>query len=356
MPHILDPSELDPVATRVLIVNVGTELATTLAIASVRATLPAARVLVINCNPATSSIVHFQYLADAWDLDLLDRDLRWHGTTLNETIDELPEDDVYVLLDSDAEIVDSAWIAGSVAAVQQPGVYGAGLLQAGNLIDNMRDVAPETCWWHTKFFTSCVTLRGAAMRSARQAGASFEPRTIYNDIARSSGLSRLLASRFDDNLILYPTREPRQTRPLLDKLPVLVRGRITRSRLPWLSWARHEYEGHRPNYVYFDTGAGIHAWCAAHEWEFVGPYLPPVESADHPPAADQPRSIAGLDGRDLLRSWEPGLTTQLLRGEHDALTVPGPWLRARLWDGYGIDWASFGVPDWSSPVGLSTRR
>ena len=356
MPHILDLSELDPVATRVLIVNVGTELATTLAIASVRATLPAARVLVINCNPATSSIVHFQYLADAWDLDLLDRELQLHGTILDETIDRLPEDDVYVLLDSDAEIVDSAWIAGTVAAVQQPGVYGAGRLQSGAWIDNMDDVAPETCWWLTKFFTCCATLRGAAMRSARQAGMSFEPKTIYNDVASNPALSRLLASRFDENQILYPWRALRQTRPLLDKLPVAVRGRITRSRLPWLSWARHEYEGHSPNYVYSDTGAEVHRWCTAHGWEFEGPYLPRVESGGRPLAVDQPRSIAGPDGHDLLRWWEPGLTTQLLRGEHDPFTVPESWLRARLWEGYEIDWASFGVPAWSSPVGLSSRR
>jgi hypothetical protein len=357
MPHILDPSELDPVATRVLIVNVGTELATTLAIASVRSTLPAARVLVINCDPATSSIVHFQYLADAWDLDLLDRPLRWHGTILDQVIDHLPEDDVYVLLDSDAEIVDSDWVVGTIAAVQQPGVYGTGLLQSGAWIDNMDDVAPETCWWLTKFFTCCVTLRGAAIRSAHQAGVSFEPKTIYNDIASSPALSRLLASRFDDNLILRPAREPRQTRPLLDKLPVSVRGRITGSRLRWLSWARHEYEGHRPNYVYSDTGAEVHAWCTAHGWEFVGPYLPRVKSTGRPPAADQPRSIAGPDGYDVLRWWEPGLTTRLLRGGgDDALTVPGSWLLARLWEGYEIDWATFGVPAWSWPVGLSSRR
>jgi hypothetical protein len=356
MSHVLSPSELEPVPIRAIIVNVATELATTIAVASVRAALPTARVLVINCDPAVSSMVHFQYLADAWDFDLLDLPLQWHGVILDQLLPALPDDEVFMLLDSDAEIVDPTWASAMVAAVQEPGVYGSGFLQAGGWLEatDVKGVAPCTCWWPTKFFTCCATLRASVVRDALQSGVSFTPRTIHNDVRSSPTLSRLLAMRFDDNDVLRsPEDPPIVVRPIVDRLPARVRNWLTGARLEWLSWARDDYDGHRPNYVYCDTGQQMHAWCTAQGLEFVGGVIPRFDPRGERPATDRPRSVTRPRSHaDVLRWWEPGLTSRLLRQGPDgrALEEPTAFLRSSLRDAYEVDWAEFGVPAWSWPV------
>jgi hypothetical protein len=353
--HLLHASELEPVETRVLVVNVGTELASTLAVASARAALPAARILLINASPAVSSIVHFQYLADAWDFDLLDVPLQWHGAILDWIVEILAGDETFVLLDSDAEIVDADWASGLIESLHEPSVYGSGFLQPGGWLEpqDVPGIVPKTCWWPTKFFTCCVALKGAAVRDARLAGASFQPTTILNDVAGHPRLSRLLAARFDYNDVLATVNPvPDRPRPVVDRFPRPARDALTRSRLGWLACARDQYEGQRPNFVYCDTGERIHAWCSTHGWQFVGPDVPRLTADDHRPAAARLRTLAGPDDGELIRWWEPGLTTKLLRSgaDHEGLALAGASLTARLHDHYDIEWTEFGIPAWSWPV------
>ena len=69
----------------------------------------------------------------------------------------------------------------------------------------------------------------------------------------SERASRWLALRFQNGFV------PRSR--VLRRLPAPVRSWLAAQRLPALEWARRDFYGHRPNYVYCDTGADVYQQC-----------------------------------------------------------------------------------------------
>jgi hypothetical protein len=100
------------------------------------------------------------------------------------------------------------------------------------------------------------------VREALQASRSFSHFTLYNDIAVSPRLSRLLASRFPD----LTHRSPQFAR-----LPRALRQRWESQPFDRMAWLRRDFNGQRPNYVFYDTGASIYQYCKYdRDWMFVG--------------------------------------------------------------------------------------
>jgi hypothetical protein len=327
MPHVVHLNELGPVERRAIVVNVATELATTLALASLRCHAPETRVLLVNCDAQSESRVHFEYLSREWDFDIVDLPLRAHGQTLDHLVAHLPAgDQLWMLFDSDAELQTPDWVANGLDAFSDSSIYGWGHLQAGNWIGADYRAAPETCWWPTKFWTCAVLLRAKTLRGAARAGVRLEPQTVYNDVARAPGLSRVLSKRFDSDMT-SPAK-------VMHQLPRTLRDALGRARLPWLAAARREYEGVRPNYLYCDTGSLLHRWATQRGLRFVGSEPPPPENP-------------------IVRWWLPGLTSRLLHNgpAEPSLVLAEVEIRDHLLHRHGLDWDDFGTPAWSWPVG-----
>ena len=80
-------AELPAEEARAVVINVGTDLTATLALASIRfrTSLPA---LLVSCDPTLESAARFDRLMRKWEFDVIERPVRSHG----ETLDWLPSD------------------------------------------------------------------------------------------------------------------------------------------------------------------------------------------------------------------------------------------------------------------------
>jgi hypothetical protein len=238
--------------TRAIIINVGTELVTTLALVSAveHAGMP---VLLVNCDPTAASSAHFDRLAAKRRFDILDAPRRPHFQALNRLFRQVKADVVF-LLDSDAEVRDSRFVERLRSCFDTPRVFGAGFITAPMWLDERSGgCAPRTALYQERPWLPCVMFRTSHVRSALDEGITFAPRIIYNDFMWSRKISKGLAARFQT------THVPRLR--LVEQLPAPLRARLRSSRLPWLEWARQDYFGFRPNYVVCDAGARVYQWC-----------------------------------------------------------------------------------------------
>jgi hypothetical protein len=247
------PCTLPGEAVRAVVINVHTDIAATLAIASIVATaqLPA---LLVNCEPTAESRRHFEALQGWRPFAVIEAPTRPHGATLDWLFRET-RDDALLLLDSDAEILDASVVAGLIEPLEENDVFGVGYRDGGGFIDKMLGTPGRTVWMAKRPWSPFVLLRAAPVQQALAAGASFLPSVVLNDFRFNQRVNRLLASRLQTELV-QPSR-------FVQSLPPLVRHRLRRSRLPWLAWARRRYGDVRPSIVYADTGTGIYQWCCA---------------------------------------------------------------------------------------------
>lgn len=244
-----------------VVINVGTDLVATLAVVSAvtHARMP---VVLVNCDPAPESAAHFARLSEQWDFLVVEAEACPHHEALDWVFQTIPSETV-LLLDSDAEIRDATFVERMRSAFAAPTVFGAGCVHGPWWLDERSGMRPRTCLYQERPWLPCVMLRTEHVRAAAAAGRTFAPRTIYNDVMWSQGISRLLARRFDTHLV------PKLRGARF--VPPSVRERLRESRLPWLAWARRSYYGLRPNYVYCDTGADVYQWCKyEQELQFAG--------------------------------------------------------------------------------------
>lgn len=249
-------SELPAAPARAVVINVGTELMTTLALASAKrhAAMP---LLLVNCDPTPESSALFDRLGAEWEFDVVEAPRRTHGGTLDWLFEGLPAE-VVLLLDSDAEIRSTEFIERMSSSFDRPSVFGAGFVEGPWWLEPRFGVTPRTCLFQERPFVPCVMLRTDSVRAALATGASFETRTIFNDVMWSERASRWLAMRFQNGFV------PRSR--VLKRLPGPVRTWLAARRFPALAWARRDFYGHRPNYVYCDTGADVYQWCRYDQW------------------------------------------------------------------------------------------
>jgi len=226
MPLLTRLEDLPHARSRAVIINVGTKTVSTLALLSAlrHAEMP---VLLIDCEYGDGSLAHFSELQKSFGFDLLSAPLQKHGKTLDWLFARIPADNV-LLVDSDVEIIDPAIIRMMTSFIDEPRVFGCGFVHGPCWLPDR----PGVGYYQERMWIPLTLLKTARVREALAAGLSFGERTILNDFAPSRLISRLLAARF--------------------RFPAL-RARA----LSWLSPFKNTYNGHRPSFVFCDTGADV---------------------------------------------------------------------------------------------------
>jgi glycosyltransferase involved in cell wall biosynthesis len=215
----------------IVIVNCSTKELAALALVSALRNGGGLPVTVIDCESTDGSVDCFRRLQRELPFRLAHLPLRRHGVTLDRILRETPSD-ALLLLDSDAEILDSALVPRMLAALQ-PGVYGSGFLHAGDWLAAPHAHAHEAGYYATRMWIPCVMLAVAPIREALASGQTFRQRVICNEVPQLPWLAKLLYLRL---------RVPGLRQVRFDALRAL----------------RRDYGGNRPQYLYCDTGADLH--------------------------------------------------------------------------------------------------
>ena len=215
---------LPPEASVAVIINCGTRVVSTLALASAlrHAHRP---VLLIDCESRDGSIPCFQAVAaeHGWEGFLLRWPLRPHGIALDQLFREIPARSV-LLIDSDLEIRSDSivnWMTAALAGDDR--LYGAGFLNPSEELGPPRHLLPAGAGhFAERMWMPLTLLKVAPVRDIVECGESFLATREYREIAGWPGLSRLLFLRF--------------------RMPVLRRMPMAR----------------RPAFIDLDTGARVH--------------------------------------------------------------------------------------------------
>lgn len=280
--------DLPPREQQAVIINVGTKVFTTLALMSAlrHAEMP---VLIVDCESADGSREHFAALMEAYEFDLVAAPLRKHGRTLDWLFGQIAAETV-LLIDSDAEILDREIIGLMRRSIAHQRVFGSGFVHGPSWLLHH----PGIGYYQERPWMPLAMFRAVLVREALASGRSFIARKIYNDFAPSALLSHILAARFRV-------------------------ARFRNSKLAWLNAFKRDYYGHKPSYVYCDTGAEIYQYLRHQRgYEFAG--LPWVL---HPPYVAHIHGVTRLH----LHPTDPN-------GTHPEDALPA--VRQRLKDAYGI--------------------
>lgn len=215
--------------TRAIVINVDTRPVTVLALLSLVRHCPWP-VTLVECSRDPGEARYFRSLADHLGTGFVELPLRAHGLTLDRLFRETDADNL-LLVDSDAELLDGGLLPEMARELSDPAVYGTGFRQEGNWAV---EAGIPYAWYAERMWMPFCLLRVAPVRNALEEGVSFMHRKLFNDVAGHPLLSRLLAAR---------RHVPGFRRLHLDALK------------PW----RGVHFGERPAFVYFDTGADLHA-------------------------------------------------------------------------------------------------
>jgi hypothetical protein len=226
-----DLKDLEPRAEQAIIINVGTKLVSTLALASAlrHAGMP---VLLIDCESDDGSREHFAQLKSRLEFDLLAAPRRRHSAALDWIFRQTPAEKI-LLIDSDVEILNGELFAFMRSFIDEPRVFGCGLIEGPNWMTSQPGFARHG-YFEERMWIPLTMLRTAPVREALAAGHSFAERQVFNDFAPSRLVSRLFGS-------------------LRYRLPAL-RGRQLRP----LDVFKESHHGLKPWLVWYDTGAALY--------------------------------------------------------------------------------------------------
>jgi hypothetical protein len=329
-------SDLAPAPARVVVINVRTDLAASVALLSARAVLPEVPVLLIDCDPVSAGDSALHGLAERRGVDVVVAAVRPHGIVLDELFREL-DDGLLVLVDSDADIRDAGFARRCLEVFAGRQVFGAGFFKRGPLwIADDSGAAPGTGMFADGPWTPFMVLRVAHVRDALAAGRTFQVHTVYNEVRWSPRLSRRIATRLQN-----------QYAPHGASLPHLPRGAkrwLAETSLPGLRWARGDFHGQRPNFIHYDTAAEVYEFLRyERSLTFAGLHVRLAEGQVHH-YGGVTRGL--LDPAQLGRRWTRSVDdveAELRRRVHE-LGEPGYPVQP---DGYSGDSAAAG-PDGSS--------
>ena len=236
-----DLSELPACRQCAVIINCGTRMTTTLALASLRAAtrMP---ILLIDCESRDGSRAHFSRLAAQHGMDFhwLDWPLRKHGHALDALLAGIAAEEV-LLVDSDVDIRSGEVIEtlqSALAADAQ--AYAAGFRHGPEWLGAEHGLPDGVGYYAERMWIPLVLLRVAALRPALASGASFIQRREYVEFPRHPYLSRALGLRFwlPGLRRIGPRGQPGNTRS--------------------------------PAFIEFDTGARLHAQLVARGHRLIG--------------------------------------------------------------------------------------
>lgn len=238
MRMISDLDELPYAPTQAVIINCGTKWVTSLALLSTLRNT-SCQVLVVDCESRDGSRAHFQSLSTRYGLRFhwLAWPLRPHPITLDRLFAGIASQAV-LLVDSDAEIKSrNVFEAMRSALSKDPNVYGAGFLHGPQWLGVEHGLPAFTGYYEERMWIPCVLLRTSTVKDALEAQSSFMSRRAFFEVPSRPRLSRFLSYRFRirglRRLGLWTTRSNGMNRPM--------------------------YDGRRPAFVEYDTGADLHA-------------------------------------------------------------------------------------------------
>lgn len=285
-------AELGPRDEQAVIINAGTKLVSTLALASVvkYARMPT---LLIDCESNDGSYEHFSALQQRLEFDLMRAPLRRHSAALDWIFSEIPARKV-LLVDSDVEILNDRIFGLMRDYIDEPRVFGAGFIEGPNWMSNQTGFARHG-YFEERMWIPLTMLKVEVVRKALSEGHSFAERQVFNDFAPSKVVSRLLGS-------------------LRYRIPAL-RDR----QLRWLDAFKESHRGLRPWLVWYDTGAEIYRHLKyVADYQFAG-----LPAEFHSRYAHH---FSGVTNNEL----NPGRNLGASAGE------VSDYVRARLRDVYGI--------------------
>lgn len=177
--------QVSPSVERAVIINVATEVVTSLAIASALRNLQMP-VLVVNCTSEGVNKAFMDTLRDEWNFDLIDLPLTVHGVMIDRIFREVAADRI-TLVDSDAEVLNADVMKRVRAAFDNDRVYGAGYVHQSDWLND--DNSSMHINGHTapvlyaeRPWIPFATFRSSYIRYGLDNGATF--REVY----RSGGL------------------------------------------------------------------------------------------------------------------------------------------------------------------------
>ena len=197
MQTLNDLKEVPAFKQLAVIINCGTRLTTTLALASLRSATDMP-ILLIDCESKDGSREHFSRLAAQHGLDFywLDWPLRKHGNALDALLACIAAEQV-LLVDSDVEIRSADVIATMQDALAaDPLAYGAGFRHGPEWLGAEHGLPGQVGYYAERMWIPLVLLRSAAVRKALAAGESFLQRRDFVEFPHFPVLSRWLAMRF----------------------------------------------------------------------------------------------------------------------------------------------------------------
>jgi len=248
-----------------IVINVGTDVAATLALASLHESVASTPVRLVNCDPTDESRRWFSALSRDLHFQIEERPARLHGTALNDLFTTV-DAELVMLLDSDAEIVERDVVSRCLDAFDDPTVFGAGFREGPAWMgpEQGATATPRVAYFQERPWMPFVVFRTSMVREALASGHTFEARKIWNDFPWNARVGAALAARFQDNFV------PRSR--WVAKVPSRLRERMGTWRFDALRWMRRDVHGTRPNYVLYDTSADLYQWCTYERgWHFVGP-------------------------------------------------------------------------------------
>ena len=231
-----DLSELPASPELAVIINVGTKYVTTLALLSaLRYTgMP---VVLLDCESRDGSFEWFVELSRQHPFYLMRAPLRQHGQTLDAIFESTPSHCV-LLVDSDVEVLNDQMISRMREMMKASSeVYGTGYRHPGHWLEyhywTDLPIASGIGYYMERPWIPFTLLRVEPVRVALKNGRSFMHRLVLNDVPQFPWLSRLLWARFRFEYFRL-------------------------HRLNGLDLTRRSYNGEKPSYLSYDTGADIH--------------------------------------------------------------------------------------------------
>lgn len=237
--------ELPPAEEQLVIINVNTKLATTLALLSAirYAEMP---ILVVDCESGDGSYAYFANLSNTFDFDLISAPLRAHGVTLDWLFSHLSSKKV-LLMDSDIELLDSEITARARQFIDGERVFGCGFVHEPEWVHGWLP-GQEAGLSIERFWVPFVMLKTSFVQEAIQSGCSFLAKVVYNDFPPWQFASKILL------LLRYRFSNPPWSR-------------VWNLLIPF----RNSFYGHKPSWVNIDTGAQIHQYLKYRRaYHFVG--------------------------------------------------------------------------------------
>ncbi|HWE55690.1 MAG TPA: hypothetical protein VG435_09260 [Acidimicrobiales bacterium] len=245
--------ELPAAVSRAVVINVKTDVVATLALVSLAHRLPpGSSILLVNCEPDADGRDHFLALSQMFDFDIIEAPTRHHGLTLDWLFRGLHRDGRILLLDSDAEVRDARFVEWMNRKMENDLAFGAGYTWGPFFIPESWGVVEDTVLYVQRPWLPCVMLKVAPVIDALDHGLTFLESYTHNEFSYSNRVAHFLAARWG------PPWGGRN--PAFDRLPARWQRRMGSWRMDWLSWAAHDYHGHRPKIACFDTAGAIYQY------------------------------------------------------------------------------------------------